>query len=812
MRGFIVSKNCQKIFLFVISPFQLLNITWNICMKKLITLLFIISILSQIIFSQISFENPRAAIIISKASFDQHWGVTQMSAHGWGGVMNLAGIPYDCFFVEDFSNETDLSKYNCIIFTQCTYLSDESYENLLMVLDKYLSSEGNITIDGLLGYFDDETMERDHSELNQLLGIKYVGFYGDTDFRIKVKDNNHFITRYFSNGDFVTQHIVGGLNIQSFENDSKTILELTNEKESYPFLSVNKSENNRIILVNDFGTWSGVASFFRNVQPQVFYKNQIFNVLIESVYWSLYGEIEEPFPSLQLTNADLTAIVRLDADASGNLNAQIQTINYLINMAKETGVVPVYAWVSSTATSAGWQDIAPLGKKLESVGGQIGTHSKFHNIDTNMNEQRWKEELDDAISEIEFNMSDYGYDIGKVDCFINPGNTIHMNDYNQIAKRFKFYMTHGFEQDMPIGFGNFTWFNEDKKNFIVLENTPSPDYQWFYDPTWSYTTQQITAYEESIFDHMYNNIRRGVIFNQMWHDYSITSQPQYGQDRIINTNNIAMYDAIKTKFMNSKIYCPEPEDLRYKICIMSQSNYDWSVDGNEVNIKLDLSSVGLDSVFLYTGGMGIKINNSIKKINRVFINGEEHFAFNDELVILPNLSATTADLKIVLSDLETTEPHLTYISKRMPLIEKTQDGLQLNTLTKSKAKFSFKAPEGYLLINADEFKYSLNNPNEIDGYVNSDRTVRLNKFKSNGFSITNCPVRILDYSENESSIFLKMESSGASDKTQFQFVSVGEIKQILIDNTEVNVSREGNNYEIEIIPFEGEKEIIIKFN
>ena len=713
-------------------------------MKKYLILLFIIPIINHSSFCQAEFENPRAAIVISKTSFNHHWGVVQMSAHGWGGVMNLAGIPYDCFFIEDFSEETDLNKYNCLVFTQCTYLDNESYENLLLVLNNYLSEGGNLIIDGLIGYFDEETKERDHSKLNQLLGIKYIGFYGDTDFRIKVKDSDHFITKNFNVGDFVTQHIAGGLNIQSFENDGNVLLELTNEKESFPFLSVKKSSNNRIILVNDFGTWSGVASFFRNVQPQVFYKNQIFNVLIESIYWSIYDSVEEPFPSLQLTNADLTAIVRLDADASGNLNAQIQTINYLINLAKETGVVPVYAWVSSTAASAGWQDIAPLGKKLESVGGQIGTHSKFHNIDTNMNEQRWKEELDDAIHEIEFNMADYGYDIGKVDCFINPGNTIHMSDYNQVAKRFGFYMTHGFEQDMPIGFGNFTWFNEEYKNFVVLENTPSPDYQWFYDPTWSYTTQQITAYEESIFDHLYSNIRRGVIFNQMWHDYSITSQPQYGQDRIINANNLAMYDAIKTKFMNSEIYCPEPEDLRYKLCIIAQSNYDWSVDANEINFELDMNSVGLDSAFQFTGGMAVRINNSFKKINKVFINGEEHFAFNDELVILPNLTGTKAYMKIILADTESIEPHLTYISKRIQSIAKTEDGLQFSTLTKSKAKFSLKAPYGYILINADRFEYSSKNSNEIVGYVNSDRNISLKKIQLDDFSVIKSTVQISD--------------------------------------------------------------------
>jgi hypothetical protein len=41
-----------------------------------------------------SFERPRAAIIISQASFQRDWQTTQMSGHGWTGIANLAGIPY----------------------------------------------------------------------------------------------------------------------------------------------------------------------------------------------------------------------------------------------------------------------------------------------------------------------------------------------------------------------------------------------------------------------------------------------------------------------------------------------------------------------------------------------------------------------------------------------------------------------------------------------------------------------------------------------------------------------------------------------
>ncbi|MCB0284666.1 MAG: hypothetical protein KDF60_18935, partial [Calditrichaeota bacterium] len=603
-------------------------------------------------------ENPRVAIIISKTSFEQHWGITQMSAHGWAGVVNLAGIPFDCLFMEDVVSASDLSNYNCLIFGQCDYIKNDQYKPVLKALDAYLENGGNVILDGRLAAFDEKTIERDHQKLDNLLGIKYSGFHGNEGYRIRVADNNHFISKNFENHEYITQHLANGLNIQDFNTDEKVLLELTNEQEFFPFLMSKQTAKNRILLVNDFSTWASVASFFRNSEPQVFYKNKIFNVLIESIYWMVYGNTPDPIPSLQVSNANLTAIIRLDADASQNLNAQIRTITYLNEIARETGVVSLYAWVASGATKAGWQDLAPLGKSLEDLGGQIGTHSNFHRINREMNDQRWKEELDDAIREIEFNMADYGYDIGKIDGFINPGNTIHMDDYAQVARRFGFYMTHGFEQDMPIGFGNLTWFNKEYKNFVVLENTPSPDYQWFYDPTWSYTTQQITAYEENIFDHLYETVQRGVIFNEMWHDYSITTQPQKDKDRIVNKSNIEFYDAIKTKFNTSDIYCPTPDDLKNKLILMAQGNYSWQSDGNKITVDLNFSQVSLDSIFEYTAGMGLRINNTVKKIQQVKIDGKDHRAFSDHTVILPGLTKPGAKIEIILGEEYSKEPRL----------------------------------------------------------------------------------------------------------------------------------------------------------
>jgi len=756
------------------------------------------------------FDTPRLGIVISRTSVDEHWGVTQMSAHGWAAVANLAGIPYDCLFVEDLGSAESLARYDLLIFGQCAYVDEAAYQKLLSSLQGYIAGGGNVLVDGPLATSDEQARDRDHAALDALLGINYGGFRGNSDYRIKIVDNSHNITRPFEANEFATQHLVNGLNILQFKSGGEVLLVSNNERQSLPFLSCLASPKNRIVLVSDFSTWAGAASFFRNLQPQVFYANQLFNIMIRAVQWAVYGDIETPFPAPQVSNANLTAIVRLDADGSNNLDAQIKTINYLIDLAKETGVAPVYAWVSSGATKAGWQDVALWGKKIEDVGGEIGTHSKYHRINKDMNAERWEEELGGSIQEIEFNMADYDFPIGKVEWFINPGNTIQMKDYEEIARRFSFYMTHGFEQDMPLGYGNLTWYTGPHKNLVVLENVPSPDYQWFYDPTWSYTTAQITAYEEAIFDHMFNNLGRGVIFNEMWHDYSITTQPQSKKNRIINENNIAFYDAMKAKFATHKIYCPTPEDLGHKLRAMAQWNYRWRAEGHQVEIDLDLSSVRLDTIPHFIGGMGLRIENTTERIQKVMINGKPHFAFSDRVIILPNLKKGMNTISVTLGAQPASEPRLTYISSRMPAIEKKSDALEVQVLTRSKARCSFLAPESAVLLNADWQEWNREGDGMLNGFVTSDRKLILRKITKQDFRITRAAACIVGFEESGSSVTMKIQA-GSQPQRSISFRCAKAPKSAMLANQRLDITQVGRDFSVSLPEMATPAELIIEF-
>ncbi len=753
--------------------------------------------------------NPRIGIVISKASYRQKWGVVQMSAQGWAGVANLAGIPYDCLFLDEMPDDGGLARYGVLVFTQCGYAENGQAAGLAAALKKYIDRGGSLVIDGPLALYDETGKDRDHAELDRLLGIAYDGFRGGPGNRIKVRENLHYITAPFEAGQYVTQHLAGGLNVVGFASGGRALLVTADEKEAYPFLSAREEGRNRTVLVSDFATWSGAASFFRNEQPQVFYANRLYELLIRALHWAVYGEPNTPFPVPQVSNASLTAIIRLDADASGNLDAQVRTVNYLVDIARESGVVPLYAWVSGAAARAGWPDLAPLGKKIEDVGGEIGTHSRYHRIDGEMTEPRWKEELDGSIRDIEFNMDDTDHPVGKVDLFINPGNTIHMEDYGQLARRFALCMTHGFEQDTPIGYGNCTWYTGAEKDFVVLDDTPSPDYQWFYDPTWSYTTAQITAYEEAVFDHLFRNIGRGVIFDQMWHDYSITTQPQSGKTRFVNPSNIAMYDGLKARFAAGEIYCPTPVELTHKLRAMAQWDYRWSADDEKMAVVLDLSPVRTDTVPFFTGGMGLRIENTGRCIQAVMINGREHWAFSDRTVILPNLVKGRNTLEITLGPDPFRGPHLTYVSKRMPDIRKTAAGLEFTILTKCRARFDVYMEESFVLVNADRQEWNRKGDNLLRGTVDSDRKPVLRKIKNRAFSLCLCTVPVTDFRESGSNITMALGRGKEAGQTVV-FRSPNPPRKVSLNSGNLDVVRKGDRCWIALPDFGDQAELRIE--
>jgi len=762
--------------------------------------------------STASFTQPRLAIFLSKTSYHHAWETSQLAGHGWVGIATLAGIPYDTLFVEEMPGDQELSKYSTLVFAQTTLVDDATYSQIVLRLRAYLARNHSVMLDGPLATKDENEKERDHHALDDLLGLEYKGLLGGTEYRIRVTSNDHYVTRELEVSQFVTPVLASATNVLQPRSGGSVLLVSTDGEHSFPYLSCATLESSRVVLVSDFGTSAGAGTFFRNDPPQVAYANELWNALIRAVQWATYGDVDVPFPAPQLSNANLTAVVRFDGDNSGDLNYQLKTLNFLTGVAQDTGVVPLYTWVSSFVKKAGWDKLAPLGKGLENLGGEIGTHSKFHEIDRKMTPDRWREELDGSIAEIEENMRAQGVPIRKIQSMINPGDTIPMEDYREVAARFSFYMTHGLEQSVPLAFGNMTWFTGANKDFVVLENSPHPDYQWFYDPTWSYTTAQITANEEAIFDHMFHNVGRGVIFNEMWHDYSISSAPVHeGKDkRITNQNNFPFYEAMKTKFGTLPIYCPEPQELAQKLRAMAQWNYSWKASDNSIEMTLDLSSLRLNDTAESLGGMGIRVENTRQFIHSVLIDGRVHPAFDDHLLILPNLTpGKKHSITIKLGAQPTTAPHLTYLSKQMTEAAPTPTGLAFNVKAKSKARFSIAVAQPAIVLNADWQEWDDSN-GHIKGFVRSDRRIELVQVQTSGFHLTRASAPILAVKENPGTTALRL-AAPSPEPALIGLRSDQQLRRATLAGQDLKITNIGRTYEVELPPYTKESDLILYF-
>jgi hypothetical protein len=387
--------------------------------------------------------------------------------------------------------------------------------------------------------------------------------------------------------------------------------------------------------------------------------------------------------------------------------------------------------------------------------------------------------------------------------------------YDKLARLFRICMTHGFEQDTPIGFGNMTWHTGPEKNFVVLENTPSPDYQWFYDPEWSYTTAQIVAYEEAIADHLFNSVGHGVVYNQMWHDYGISSMPVTQRalpagvaprpPRIKNTYVLPLYEAVRAKWAALPVYCPEPEDLVNKVLALAQWDYAWQVDGPRVELTLDMSGLRKEETAQFTGGMGIRIDNTADAIQSVMIDGQPHNAFADHVVILPNLKKGIHKVAVTLGASPSHATRLTYISKRMPAVRQQADGLAVDLLAKSKARMTFHTDAPAVLVGADFQEWNRKGDHLLEAFAVSDRTVVLRKATRTGFSIVRTSARVLDFKEAPSSVALTLE--GRNTESSLRFAANRAARRVLVNGKPVPAAES----EIPLPPAQGKVQVQVEF-
>ncbi len=652
----------------------------------------------------------RVAVVISHSSYNTRPAEVDPAAKSWTAVCNLAGLPYSTLFIEDL-DESVISSHNVVVFCQCNWLTKAEYDKVLGFLQTLKGRDYGVIVDGPLGLYDQAEDERDMLPVNDLLGIVNLGMQQVDGYRLRVADSNHFITSAYANGSYLSNLLYSQIPVLSLGEGSETLVNMADDVNAVPFETVRNKDGMRLALLGGVCNSACVGASFKNYAPKGFFPSELYPLLRRTLQWCVNGDTDKPFPSLLLDNGGMTAFIRVDGDGSQAPASMDMCMTYLEDIARESGVQGVMTYVSSWATRAGWHFYVDHSRKLQELGTYIGTHSMNHRLSELKTPEAFALELDGSKKEIRDNHVSRGYDPGEIRYLVNPGNTLAFKNYGEVASRFDFFMTHGYDQSLPVAYGNLTWFT-DGKQLAMVQDSPSPDYQWFYDSEWSYSTAEVANYESQILDHMYSTIGNGVIFDAMWHDYSmskmlvgeprnVTKIKREGS-RIINADNQEYYETIRNFWNSHDVYCPEAPELVGKMKLLSNASFNWKTEGDALVADIVFNADDFAAYSKYVGGMAVGVNNSDQPVSAVEIDGKAWYAFSDDKVILPNTGSPSVRVTIHFGGAKPAG-RLVYSSKVLENVTEADGILTASVTSKSMARVKFETSSPAVVLGASKF-------------------------------------------------------------------------------------------------------------
>jgi hypothetical protein len=636
---------------------------------------------------------PKVAVVLCQQTYDAG---SQRQVHRTSqalvGLAGLVGAPYDTVMLEELLSRP--ATYSSIWFSDCSVLPGGLASQLADFLESHLDRGGSVLLDGPIGGSD---------ALEDALNINFGGFQDMGSSVIRTAGGSHPLSGQpgWAPGTTLTQGLASGTNVLEIANDdvagSATLLAFSSGD---PFLVTTRPSVGRVLAISGYGSGAGPATPFRNDPPRGFFDNLLLPRLIDATVWLLSPD--EPSVGLQLSHAPMTAVVRLDADVSGDSRPTEETLDYLLELAKETGVTSAYAIVSSFAEGSDW-DSFEAAPELERLGGAIGSHSHTHN--NNMSLQTdpafWDREVRQSLSIIRqhFTTGSFG---PPVDVFINPGGEISWGDYRRFFGSVRAFFTHGFETEVPYSTGISAFrLPAGAAPVAIINNVPVPDYQWFYDPNWLYTVDAGTENQRRILGYYQNRVGRGALFNQMWHDYAIGGEaPPSDPGR----RATAHYDMVKDHFARERIFAPGIAEVTTKLNLAQRTQILARNSGGMITTTLDLSRFSA-AERAQLSGMGLRVNRSSRPIVAVTLDGAAYPAFSADTVILPPtasgslvVAAQTGDSGPVVS------PRLTYVSKAFTGLSAASDSVKVDLVTPAlHTRFCLALPARHIVLGADRY-------------------------------------------------------------------------------------------------------------
>jgi len=664
--------------------------------------------------------SPKVAIILCADTYHHQslWTLSQMSSQALVGLAGLAGVPFDTITLDRLLTKPD-TNYTSLWFSACPIVNSNNIDRLADRLQQHLDTGGSLLLDGPLATLsmnDDSSTLLVNSRTASITNIAANDYRNIEEYTIASTDTTHCILKHagLNPRQTLTQKLTNGSELIRLHNPDASgaaiLLELVppDGGDYYPFMVVSEPANGRVAALSSYSSFAGAVAIFRNTESAEFFNNQLNPFLLEVLFWLLAPQ-DEPFATLQLSHADMTAVVRLDADHSNVATSVEKSFNYLIKLGKETGVTTIYGIVSEfTDAIGGWQDIQASAQQIEALGGMIASHSHSHpnDMSVQLDNHHWQTEVHESLNVIRHQLTNDNFQ-PKVRAFINPGNTIHWRDYQHFADDVDLFLTHGFERHQLYASGVMDFsLPETRSPLLVLNNTLVPDNLWLYDVDWQYTVQEAAHFQKKIINYYQHTIQRGVLYSEMFHDYTIANLAPLHYPE--SESNQAFLDVNKNHFLQEKIYAPSITELTGKFHTARFALYtsSYNPDSSQLNVTLDLSQVA-EQHRRHLSGMGLRVNHGQGEIQSVTINGKNHVAFNAHTVILPPEKNTGMHLSITLGEPSDQTPRLTYLSKPFSAIEKTDTEFTVSLSNPGlMTKFCLKAPAESIILGVDQYQLS----------------------------------------------------------------------------------------------------------
>jgi len=521
-------------------------------------------------------------------------------------LVTITGVPYKVYPVDEFI-DMNFNDFSVIILFNTLHMNNSLFDSFYVKLQTYLKEGGNIiSID--FPPLMNETEAYNETYLNEIFNAKYATYLDNISYNI-LPGSLPTLSLSYGPTDVVWSYKkrvdLNSLDVYNTSLNTYTIAVANYNGQSY-----------NLAIATDFGY--GKTAIF--AAPGYYEWIDQTMLLSRTIQWCIFGDL--PPVSLLISPGNLTYMFTVDADLSSIPSITIPAVNRLLNYSLDYRFP--FSWGIVTGPHPpgfipNWTILDPYYERIVELGNELASHSRTHPVwkTISLNDtHRVEWEVGGSKLDIEGNLS------VPIEVFHTPDGYFYENWFPILAKYYNLTITT--ESDMAPLMGGF-YYPHITKDFIYLWRTTYADFE-YYD-IFNLQGEEIVNLEMQNFYKFYK-FNRGILYINLWHDYSIAN----------DTTNAQLKEILQKQLAETPyVYTMMPLEFEKKLFALRDITFTVTYnEDNEIDIAVDTRKISSD-ILAYTGNFAFLIENN-KHIASVKIDNNPHYMFSDNKVILPPLT------------------------------------------------------------------------------------------------------------------------------------------------------------------------------